>query len=202
MKKLPLILSIVSLVAVAYLLISDLTGDNKNESGDIASVAEERGVATEGIAFVEVDSLILNFGLYFDLTAEMTSKQQKSESELSTKGRQYETGVRDYEDKVRKGLVTRATAAEMEQALLQQQQELVNLRDQLQYELMEEEQVMNRQVLDYIHKFLDGYAKEHNYTYILGKSFGGQVLYGDTTLDITDQVLVKLNEQYVSEKKK
>lgn len=202
MKKLPLILSIVSLVAVAYLLISDLTGNKKSDEEKIASIIEETGVVPEGIAFVEVDSLILNFGLYFDLTAEMTSKQQKSETELSTKGRKYETGVRDYEDKVRKGLVTRATAAEMEQALLQQQQELVNLRDQLQYELMEEEQVMNRRVLDYIHRFLDGYAKENNYTYILGKSFGGQVLYGDSTLDITDQVLVKLNEQYASEKKK
>ncbi|MCA1756764.1 MAG: OmpH family outer membrane protein [Bacteroidales bacterium] len=201
MKKLPLILSIVSIFAVAYLLISDLTGNKKSDGENIASIIEERGILPEGIAFVEVDSLILNFGLYFDLTAEMTSKQQKSETELNTKGRQYESGVRDYEDKVRKGLVTRATAAEMEQALLQQQQELVNLRDQLQYELMEEEQVMNRQVLDYIHKFLDGYAKENNYTYILGKSFGGQVLYGDSSLDITDQVLVKLNEQYAAEKK-
>lgn len=202
MKKLPLILSIVSIVAVVYLLISDLTDNKKNDSETITSKIEEKGIVPEGIAYVEIDSLILNFGLYFDLTGEMTVKQQKSETELSSKGKQYEAGVRDYEDKVRKGLVTRATAAEMEQALLQQQQGLVNLRDQLQYDLMEEEQVMNRRVLDYIHGFLDGYAKENNYTYILGKSFGGQVLYGDSDLDITDQVLVKLNEQYAAEKKK
>lgn len=202
MKKLPLILSIVSIVAVVYLLISDLAVNKKNDSETITSKIEEKGIVPEGIAFVEVDSLILNFGLFFDLTEEMTAKQQKSETELSSKGKQYEAGVRDYEDKVRKGLVTRATAAEMEQALLQQQQGLVNLRDQLQYDLMEEEQVMNRRVLDYIHGFLDGYAKENNYTYILGKSFGGQVLYGDSDLDITDQVLEKLNEQYAAEKKK
>ncbi len=43
----------------------------------------------------------------------------------------------------------------MEQSLVQQQQELVSLRDKLQSNLVEEEQVMNRQVLEYITKFLE-----------------------------------------------
>jgi len=199
MKKLPLILSIVSLVAVAALLVIELTG--KEESGSEHQATEVERGATGGIAYVEVDSLIFNFQYYFDLRDELLVKQQSSEAELTSKGRAYETGARDYEDKVRKGLVTRATAAEMEQSLIQQQQELVNLRDQLQYELMEEEQVMNRKVLQYIYDYLEEYTKENNYDYILGKSFGGQVMYSDTTLEITDDVLAKLNEKYKATKK-
>ena len=82
-------------------------------------------------------------------------KQKSAEAELNSKGTQYEKGVRDYQDKVNKGLITRATAAQMEQSLIQQQQELVALRDKLQSNLMEEEQVMNRQILEYITKFLE-----------------------------------------------
>jgi len=41
----------------------------------------------------------------------------------------------------------------MEQGLIQQQQELVTLRDKLQSNLVEEEQVMNRQIMEYITKF-------------------------------------------------
>ena len=88
----------------------------------------------------------------------------------------------------------------MEQALLQQQQELVGLRDKLQSNLMEEEQVMNRQILEYITKFLEDNKSEYSYQYILGKSFGSVVLYGDAGLDITQKVLDAINKKYKTEK--
>ena len=114
---------------------------------------------------------------------------------------QWEKGVKDYQDKVNKGLVTRATAAEMEQSLTQQQQDLVNLRDQLSSSLMEEEQVMNRQVMDYITVYLEDNKDEYNYQFILGKSFGGPVLYSNQNLEITERVIEGLNKKYQSEKK-
>jgi len=90
----------------------------------------------------------------------------------------------------------------MEQDLLQQQQDLMDLRDNLQANLLEEEQVMNRQILEYITSFLEEHKSEYNYQYILGKSFGGQVLYGDSTLDITQEVLDAINKKYQEENKK
>lgn len=200
MKKLPLILSVISLAAIALLFVFQFTDRDESEETKNAEPGVEM-TPSAGIPFVEVDSLIYNFKYYFELRDELLVKQQKAESELTTKGKKYEAGAKDYEDKVRKQLVTRATAAQMEQDLIQQQQELVNLRDQLQYELMEEEQVMNRKVIEYIYDFLEGYAAEYNYQYVLGKSFGGQIMFGDPALDITEDVLLKLNEGYVSTKK-
>ena len=153
MKKLPLIFSIVALAAVAVLFVLEFTENDKKENASEGKTVES--IATGGIAFVEIDSIIFNFDMYFKLRDDLLSKQGSAEAELNSKGTQYETGARDYEEKVRKGLVTRATAAQMEQALMQKQQELVNLRDQLQYNLMEEEQVMNRSVLDYIYKMIN-----------------------------------------------
>ena len=129
------------------------------------------------------------------------AKQKDAEAQLNSKGTQYERNAQDYQNKVTKGLVTRATAAEMEQALMQQQQELVNLRDNLQSNLLEEEQVMNRQIIDYITKYLEENKSEFNVQFILGKSFGSVVLYGDSALDITQKVLDAVNKKYQSEKK-
>jgi len=84
---------------------------------------------------------------------------------------------------------------------MQQQQELVTLRDNLQANLMEEEQVMNRQIIEYITNYLEENKADYNYQYILGKSFGSVVLYGDSGLDITQRVLDELNKKYQSEKK-
>jgi outer membrane protein len=200
MKNLSVILFAVLFVALGVLYFLHFSGGS--ESVKTETPGEQPVSASSGIAYVNVDSLIFKFDMFFDRRDELMGKQQKAEAELNSKAGQYEKKARDYQEKVTKGLVTRATAAEMEQSLLQQQQELVNLRDNLQSNLIEEEQVMNRQILEYITSFLEDHKSEYNYQYILGKSFGGQVLYGDSTLDITSKVLDALNTQYRAENKK
>ncbi|MBN1387664.1 MAG: OmpH family outer membrane protein [Bacteroidales bacterium] len=197
MKKLPLILGIVSILAVAFLFIWEfaLNGDKKLSEEE----SFEQGMTESNIAYVEIDSIILNFDMYFDLRDELMVKQQNSEAELNTKGRQYESGARDYEEKVRKGLVTRATAAQMEQDLLQQQQDLLNLRNELETQLMEEEQVMNRRILHYIYDYLEEVSVNNNYDYILAKSFGSPVMYANDSLDITEVVMKGVNYKYREE---
>jgi outer membrane protein len=197
MKKLSIVLYVVLFLAITGLYFLHFSGNKKSDtSGSVT------GVPVQGIAYINIDSVIFKFDMFFDRRDDLMSKQKSAEAELNSKGSQYEKGARDYQDKVNKGLVTRATAAQMEQALLQQQQELVSLRDKLQSNLMEEEQVMNRQILEYITKFLGENRSEYNYQYIFGKSFGnGVILYSDNSLDITQKVLDALNKKYQAEKK-
>jgi outer membrane protein len=196
MKKISVILYVVLFLAIAGLYLLHFTGNKKNDQKESVSSAP-----AGGIAYVNIDSIVVKFDMFTDRRVELMDKQKKAEAELNSKGTQYEKGARDYQDKVNKGLVTRATAAQMEQSLMQQQQELVNLRDQLQSNLMEEEQVMNRQIIEYITSFLEANKSEYNYQYIFGKSFGSVVLYSDSTLDITYKVLDALNKKYQTEKK-
>jgi outer membrane protein len=201
MKKISVILFVALFLAVVALFILHFTSNNKKNGDIVADTPFAYKTSDRGIAYVNIDTIIFNFEMFYDRREELLGKQKKAESELNSKGSQYEKGAKDYQEKVNKGLITRATAAEMEQALLQQQQELINLRDQLQSDLLEEEQVMNRQIIDYITRFLEENHLEYNYQYILGKSFGSVVLYGDEALDITQRVLDGLNEKYKAEKK-
>jgi outer membrane protein len=200
MKKLSVVLFSILFVGLGLLYFFHFSGIRKNKKTE--DPVEKPESTASGIAYVNVDTIIFKFDMFYDRRDELMDKQQKAEAELNSKAGQYEKSARDYQEKVNKGLVTRATAAEMEQALLQQQQELVNLRDNLQANLLEEEQVMNRQILEYITSFLEENKSEYNYQYILGKSFGGQVLYGDTALDITQKVLDAINKKYQEENKK
>jgi outer membrane protein len=198
MKKLSVILFAVLFLAVALLYFLHFTGKESEKPVNKSSLTD---VAAQGIAFVNIDTVIFKFDMFFDRREELMAKQKKAEAELNSKGNQYQKNALDYQDKVNKGLITRATAAEIEQGLVQQQQELVTLRDNLQSNLMEEEQVMNRQIIDYITTFLNEHKSEYNYQYILGKSFGSVVLYGDSALDITKSVLDAINTKYKAEKK-
>jgi outer membrane protein len=195
MKKLTIVLYIVLFLSIGGIYLLHFTGNRKG----IASISA--GAPSQGTAYVNIDSLIYKFDMFMDKRADLLVKQQKAEAELNSKGTQYEKGARDYQDKVNKGLVTRATAAQIEQSLLQQQQELVNLRDNLSSSLMNEEQVMNRQIIDYIMRFLEDNKADYPYQYIFGKSFGSIILYSDTSLDITQNVLDAINLKYKAEKK-
>jgi outer membrane protein len=199
MKKLYAALFAVLFLAVAVLFFLQFSGNKKAKNETIPDTSYTG--SANGIAFVNIDTVVFKFNMYADRREELLEKQKKAEAELNTKGSQYEKGVKDYQDKVNKGLVTRATAAEMEQSLYQQQQELVNLRDKLQTDLLEEDQVMNRQILEYITTYLDEHKTEYNYEYILGKSFGSVVLYGNAAFDITQKVVDGLNAKYLTEKK-
>jgi len=196
MKNLTIGLLVVLFLAVAGLYIMHLTGYEENNA-TIQTSAAPAGT----IAYVNIDSLIFKFDMFADKSTDLQTKQKSAESELNSKGTQYERGIKDYQDKVTKGLVTRATAAEIETSLTKQQQELLSLRDKLQTDLMEEEQVMNRQILDYITKYLEENKSQYPYQFILAKSFGSVVLFSDNALDITNQVLQGLNQKYQSEKK-
>lgn len=199
MKNLSLTLFVVLFLAVIGLYLLHFSGNQKSKKSETTGTQAQS--TAQGIAYVNIDSVIIKFDMFLDKRNDLITKQKSAEAELNSKGGQYEKGAKDYQDKVNKGLITRATAAQIEQSLVQQQQELVSLRDKLQSNLVEEEQVMNRQVLEYITKFLDENKSEYNYQYILGKSFGSVVLYGDNALDITPKVLAGINAKYKAEKK-
>jgi outer membrane protein len=97
-------------------------------------------------------------------------------------------------------LVTRREAAELEQLLLQEQQNLLRLRDDLAMELAEEEQVRNRRLINNIMEFLREYNKDYNYQFIFSNSFGDNMLFASDSLNITYPVLEGINKKYREEK--
>ncbi len=187
----------ISVLTVTAMLFTAGCGKNTPASGESKNTE-----AVSGIVYVELDSVIAKFDMAKDKTGELETKTKNSEAELTAKSQAFDRDVRDYQNKAQKGLITRATAAEMEQTLQQQQQNLIALRDQMAYNLNEEGMVAQRQVLEYINQYLVEYNAEHGYQYILAKQFPGPVLYSDTTLDITAEVVAGLNAKYNAEKAK
>jgi outer membrane protein len=188
---------IISVLVAAGALVTGGCNKTGTTAADVRS-AEIKG----GIAFVELDTVIARFEMAKDKSSELETKTKNSEAELTAKSQAFDRDVRDYQNKAQKGLITRATAAEMEQTLAQQQQNLLALRDQMAYNLNEEGVVAQRQVLEYINNYLVEFNAEHGFQYILAKQFPGPILFSDSTLDITTDVIAGLNAKYNAEKAK
>lgn len=177
-----------------------MAGCGKNKPAGVNEAAANRNHG--GIAYVELDSVIANFDMAKDKATELEEKTKSSEAELASKSQAFDRDVRDFQNKVQKGLVTRATAAEMEQTLQQQQQTLLARRDEMAYNLNEESLVAQRQVLEYINMYLAEFNADRGFQYILAKQFPGPILYSDTSLDVTADVIAGLNAKYNAEKAK
>jgi len=65
-------------------------------------------------------------------------------------------------------------------------------------QIQQESQVAVDSVISKVRKFIDAYGEENGYDFIYGKNDSGNVLYGKSELDITDQVLEALNKEYSS----
>jgi outer membrane protein len=198
MKNLSLILNAVLIVAVGVLYYLHFSsGHNTKKTKDSGSTSVAIGAP---IVFINIDTLLNNYDYYADLQNEILDKQSELEAQLNSRTRTYDKNAKDYQDKVNKGLVTRREAAELEQSLYQEQQEILQLRDQLAAQLQEEELVRNRRLIENIMVFLKDYNKEYNYQYIFSNSFGSNILYAGDSLDITNSVLEGLNKQYREQK--
>jgi outer membrane protein len=198
MKNLSLILNGILIVAVGVLFFLHFTSGSKaKKSGKTDSLQAVTGVP---IVFINIDTLLNNYDYFADLQNEIMDKQSELEAQLNSRTRSYEKNAQDYQDKVNKGLVTRREAAELEQSLYQEQQEILQLRDQLAAELQEEEQVRNRRLIENIMVFLKDYNKDYNYQFIFSNSFGSNILFARDSLDITYPVLEGINKQYREQK--
>lgn len=203
MKRVNLIINIVLVIAVGVLFVFHFAGKGKSKPLQ----TEEKFVENDGtekgeIAYINIDTLMNNMDMFFDVRNQLIDKQKSSETELNSRSKDFEKEATDFQEKVRKGLVTRSRAQEMEQELYLEQQDIIGLKDKLSLELAEEEQVLNRQLIYYIIDYLKEYNIDNNYQFIISNSLGGPLLYASNKQDITNDVVKGINEKYAEERKK
>ena len=201
MKKFSVVLNVVLVVAVAVLFVLFFSNNKSNKSETVAS---ETSAAQKGdIVYIQIDSLINNYDMFNDLRSELESKATKIQNDLNKKSRAFENDAKDFEEKLNKGLLTRSQAESMQASLLQRQQELQNYTQQKQMEMAEEETVMVNKVMDSIKTYVKKYNETHQYALILTTSATTQVVMeGNVSLDITQDVLAGLNEEYIKTRNK
>ncbi len=165
--------------------------------------ATGEAVATTGkIAYVRIDTLINQYNMYIDLRAAYEAKAQKADTELTSKSRSLERQVRDYQEKIQNGLVTRSQAQSIEEDLTRQQQNFMQHRDKVMGEMAEEEQVMLNQIQYSITEFIKELNKDYQYDLILSTSGSSPILSGNPSMDITSIVLEGLNKKYAEDQAK
>ena len=189
-----------SVLAVLFAAAMFFTSCNTNTAAPAAQQAVQAGeLAPAGsIVYIQMDSLVNQYDMFNDLKSEIEAKVQAIDDDLRKKGNALEKSVQDFQNKLNKGLLTRSQAEEQQQRLVEREQNLQSLSQQKQMELAEEEAVMMRKVMDAIQTYITKYNQDKGYALILSVP----VLAGEPSLNITQDILTGLNEEYIKSKHK
>jgi len=205
MKKVSLIVNIILAVAVVILYVLHFNKNEGKNNANINQPSEQVVNSSTGelkIAFVNIDTLISNYNYFLNLRDELQRKIQQLDAEFNIQSRTYDAQVADYQDKVKKYLITTKQAQEVEKQLMIQQQELLNKRDEMRRQIAEDENVMNNKVYYKIIDYINDYNKSNNYQYIFSNTGSGPILFGNSALNITNSILAGINQQYDLEQNK
>lgn len=189
-------------LATAIALASMLTAcGNKDSKTETAAKPSSTTVATgEKIVYVNSDSLLTKYEYFKELKAKMETKGKAAESDMAAKTQAFQREVQQYQQQ--QNTMPADQRAATEQRLSRKQQELQayqqNAGAALQNEQAKEQEVLYNKVAEY----LKGYAKTKGYKMVLTYSKGNSaILFADESLDVTNAVIVGLNEAFAKDKK-
>lgn len=195
----------VSIASFIQIVVSKTQETSVADTSNISKVLEERGTGDGVIvAFVSGDSINEKYRFIVDKTKELEGKMTAAEARVK---REYESRQQQYESNM-KYFQEHPNMPESEAIALQGEMErLQSEMDGIQQRevgvLQQKEEELRKDLMRRVEIFLAKFAKEKGIDFILNKqSEINTVLYGDSLLNVTGEVLRGLNAEYELEQGK
>ena len=153
------------------------------------------------IAYVDIDTLLTNYDLWIELNEEMIRKEENVRATLNEKAKKLQADYEEFERKLNNNAFATRERAEAEQnRILKQREDLETLQERLTNELAIENNKNSLLFRDSINAYVRDYNKEHGYNIILSR-LGDNILYIDSAMNITQEIIDGLNARHKKYKK-
>jgi len=200
MKAFNSIVSIILLIAVAFLLVREFLDDKPARKAaseeEFSANIEEQEFTGVRIAYVNNDSLVEKYDYHQDLKAGLESKVKGLEIDLEKKRQAFQENYELLEEKA-PGM-SEAQLREAQADLQMKQQQFMQYRDQRAQELSLAEQQLGELIFGDLDTVLAEVREDLDLDFILSYDRGTAVLQASDSYDITDIVAKRLNERYAA----
>lgn len=195
-NPLMLALNLVMLVGIIILFVLHFTGSG-SKSSSVSGALDKANKGAISVAFVNNDSILSHYELVKKMRTDLEAKGKRLEGEVAAKQQAFEKDAAYFQEQVKKKAISDQSAQEIYGQLQQNQQSIYQLRDRYTSELQQSEMDMNVALIDSVMNFLKRYNQKYKFDYILGFTKGGNILYANDTLDVTNDVIKELNSAYL-----
>jgi len=210
MKNVSLIFNVILTIAVAFLFylnfkipvqvttITTSSGKDSTIKVDIPETLPE-GVPMGKILYVDIDTINEKYTFIKNQKAIIERQGAQAEASLKAKAQSLQSEFIEYQKKAQAGELTQQQAMAMEKSLTDKQQALAQQEQKLSTQLVEKTQKIQEELNAKMRKELKVFMEKYGADYILGYTEGANILLPNPKLNITKEVLNRLNE---SDKKK
>lgn len=191
------VLLVILLIAVAALYVLHFTGmgtHSKHNPNATAPVVAKDGVLK--VAYVNSDSLLAKYEYAKDMEKELLAYKTAKENNYKQQMTQFQN---DYNNYLKTGDQLTLTQQQNKEAELKQRAErLSGLEAELASQVMERQMTENTKLLNAIFAFIREYNEANQqFDIILRSTFNDSpTLYVNPGMDITDEIIEGLNEEY------
>ncbi len=187
-------------ITLGLLIAGSIAACSKNKSADTAASTTPPSSDKEAIVYVNSDTLLSKYDYAKDITARLESKGKSAQSDIASRGQAFQREVAEYQKNM--GTLSADQRQTTEARLQKEQQSLQTYQQNATAEFQNSQATENGKLYDKIADFAKSYAKEKGYKMVLTYSKANPtILYGDPSLDVTADVLNKLNDAYAKERK-
>ena len=184
---------LVALMAVALVAC-------KNEEKKAENTAEQNAVesvASGDIAYVNVEMVLAESDIFKTEGVALRTKTEKTSEKWAKKEQNLQNEINQLAEKYQKGLITTRDAQAKEQELQKRAQQFQTAAQKEGKELEEENIVFQNRMNDLIMRAVAEVNKDKRFKMIVQAT---ALLDADESLDLSNEVLAKVNELYKAEK--
>lgn len=145
-------------------------------------------------AYVDTTKLIQEYKEMKDVQADFTTRSDSVRQELDSAARAFQQEVQEFQKEMKS--MSESKRQERQKELMQKQQMLQQQQQMKGGQLRKESDAVIDSIVKKVKDYVEIYGEENNYTYIFGSNESANIMYAKDGLDITDEILLKLNENY------
>jgi len=146
------------------------------------------------IAFIDSVKLVSNYEGMRAVKAEMEKQSKTMQARVDTLESELTAAFKKYEKE--RSNMTKKEMQLSEELLRKKQKEYNQYREVVARKLKEEETKLTQEALLPVDEFIKEFGKKHGYKIIIGSNSMGNVLFVDDNIDLTDEILNKINNHY------
>jgi outer membrane protein len=194
--------SIVTKSVLALLIAAGVSACNQNKPDAKPAAATTAGTTagTPEIVYINQDSLVAKYDYIKDMDKRLSDKGKAAQADVQSRQQAIQREIAEYQ----KAAATMAADQRQstEQRLQRKGQEFQQYQQNAGAQVQNDQVGEQTKLYEKLIEFTKAYAKEKGYKMILTYQKGNvNMLYGDPSLDITADVVKRLNDAYAKDKK-
>ncbi|MBM3923864.1 MAG: OmpH family outer membrane protein [Sphingomonadales bacterium] len=176
-------------------------GNNDSTANTMSPIPTKEGLVFDslvnrngGIAFVQSEEIAVRFKLMVRQRKALQARLQKAEKEWEGEAVRFRKELEEFQRK--SAAMGESQRSSTEQMLARKEQNLMQMRESIMEELSKSETVMDQELRTLLDKEFELFSKARGYRFLMARQAGSGLLYGDSLVDVTEQLVGYLNARY------